>query len=422
MNKRTSFKLLSKITAVYLVFIFIAFFISTLFLTKETDRFIANELELRFRLMEHRIEMYKNHLMKNHSTRNHVTPLDRKPDLDRYPTYTDTLIYDPATEEMRRYRKKTSISEMNGQYYRLVLTLPVDDFYRLKEDIFRTLIPAFILLAVGIVGFNYLLSGYLIRPFNRILDQMKTYNMGQKSSMKEVKTNTHEFVRMQALFHNMVKRIENDYRNIKEYTENMAHELQTPLTVIRNKAEILMADDDVMQRHAPAVKIIDDEIGHLSRLGNTLNLLTKIENGEFNNTAWLETKPVIMKHLETVQDLMTLKSLVVETDLSEDHRLLIDPFLLDIVLKNLFRNAIHYGTGDGPIRVVTTADALSVSNYSHPVEVPIERLFDRFYRYRSQTSLGLGLALVKKICELNHLNVDCRYEDGQFVVRLISHP
>jgi len=252
---------------------------------------------------------------------------------------------------------------------------------------------------------------------------MKYYTVGKKSDIEKIETSTVEFKKMQDLFHQMVERIEYDYRHLKEYTENMSHEIQTPLAVIRNKAENLIADESVMHRHSETVKAIYDETNHLTKLGNTLNLLTKIENGEFNKALQIDTRPVIEKHVAAVSELAALKSLSIETTLADRHRLLIDPFLLDIVLKNLLRNTISYGTPEGPIRIQTTAESLSISNYGPAPDIPEEKLFERFYRnHQQKTSLGLGLSLVKKICELNDLRIEYRYQDGQHIFTIKKLP
>jgi signal transduction histidine kinase len=62
---------------------------------------------------------------------------------------------------------------------------------------------------------------------------------------------------------------------------------------------------------------------------------------------------------------------------------------------------------------------LTISNYGAPLETPGETLFQRFYRnHPKKTSLGLGLSLVKKICELNDLRIDYQYQDGQHLFRV----
>lgn len=425
MNKHRAFKLLSKTTFIYLIFTFIAFFSSALFLTWEADEFIDNYLDRRFKRVEERIQKHieAGELPEEASSSARVSLMHGVPAAGVRPIYSDTLIHSSETDEMLYFRQKTTVLYMNGAYYKVVITKPVDDFLKLRDDIFGALIPAFILLAGGIVLFNYVLSGYFFRPFNKILGMMKIYTVGQKTEIEKIKTSTVEFKKMQDLFHRMIERIEYDYRHLKEYTENMSHEIQTPLTVIRNKTENLIADESVMQRHSETVKVIYDETNHLTKLGNTLNLLTRIENGEFSNAVEISTRPVIEKHVAAVSELAALKSLSIETTLTDAHYLVIDPFLLDIVLKNLLRNAISYGTPDGPIRIHTTTEDLSISNYGTTSDIPEEKLFERFYRnHKHQSSLGLGLSLVKKICELNDLRIEYRYQDGQHIFTIKKLP
>lgn len=416
MKRTRSYRLLSKTSFIYLIFTFIAFLSSALFLNSEADEFIGKNLDARFGKTEDRIRRYieaGKPIEQLHSS-TEVTLLTQAALPGRYPVFSDTLLNNPELDEMHRYRKKTTVLKIEDQYYKVAMAKSVEDFLRLQNDIFGSLIPAFILLAIGVVIFNYFLAGYLFRPFNKILDLMKAYKVGQKSEIEKIETNTVEFQKMQGLFHQMVDRIEHDYRHLKEYTENMAHEMQTPLSVIRNKTETLISDEAMMQRHAETVKIVYDETNHLSKLSNTLNLLTKIENEEFSNKIEIKTRPVIKKHVVAVNELAHLKSLTIDTELSDDHNLNIDPFLLDIIIKNLLRNAISYGTDDGPIHIKTGKDYLLISNYGQPLDIPSEKLFERFYRNQSQNaSLGLGLSLVKKICDLNDLKISYDYKDGQ---------
>jgi signal transduction histidine kinase len=401
----------------------LAFFLSAIFLIREAEDFINDELEHRFNYTERKIR-YQLREGKYHE-RVHssviLAKLLNKSETTANPIYSDTLIFNAETEEMQRYRKKEIEFEVDGIFYKLSLSKSLEDFYRLKNDIFSALIPAFIILALAIILFNSLLSGSLFKPFNKILTQMRTYKVGSKETIKAIGTTTREFAKMQQLFHEMVDCIENDYRNLKEYTENMAHEIQTPLAIIRNKTENLIADEALMEKHASTVKIIYDEANHISKLGNTLNLLTKIENQEYNNAERISSKPVIEKHLESISEVAKLKSLNIEKELSDQHSFYLDPFLLDILMKNLLRNALRYGGDEGPIKITTIGTSFTISNYGRSLEEGYEKLFERFFRKNgTQASQGLGLSLVKKICDLNNMNISYRYEDEQHFFTIVT--
>lgn len=416
--KNRSHKLLSKTTWVYLIFTFLAFFSSALFLTHETNKFIDKNMEHRFDKSEKRIKraIQSGKSLDSIGRYGRIFPIPNQAADRTASIYRDTLIHNSEMDEIQRYRKKIMIIEVNGKSYRVVMIRSLDDFIRLRDNIMGGLIPAFLFLMVLILLFNYLLSGYFFRPFNQILQLMKTYQVGQKTGIKKITTTTIEFKKMQDLFHQMVNRIESDYQHLKEYTENMAHEIQTPLAIIRNKVDNLLGDEKVMKHQAESVKIIYDETNLLSTLGNTLNLLTRIENGEYNRTVRISTRQVIEKHVTAIAELVELKGLVIQTDLSNDHTINIDPFLLDIMIKNLLRNAVSYGTNKGPITIQTESDCLQISNFGPPHAIPKRKLFERFYRARhSKSSLGLGLPLVYKICQLNGLKITYTYKEHQHV-------
>ena len=407
--------LLSKTTLVYLVFTLIAFFVTAKLLEREFTINIDQELEERFRWeeMKHRRALETGH-MRRRNPYSTIIQLEAKPDPASYPIYIDTMMMHRDSEEVILHRIKKNMIEVAGNYYEITMISDMEDLKEMQEEIVEIMVPIFIILALVLLLFSVVLSGYFFRPFNKILENMRTYKVGKPDSLNATDTSTTEFRKMQSLFQGMVDKIENDYRNIKEYTENMAHEIQTPLALIRNKAENLMSDESVMEKHAREIKTIYDETNHLSNLGTSLNLLTKIENEEFRSAEHIKTKGIIEKHIDAISELADLKSMAIETDLSAEHELHIDLRLFEILIKNLTRNALHYGTPDGPIRIRSTSDRLVFSNYGPSLSVPAEKIFERFYKHNSsKTSLGLGLALVKKICELNNLEIVYRYQDGQ---------
>jgi len=415
MFKFRSFRLLTKTSFFYLLFILVTFFISGRYLIHKADSYINEETEHFFRFREQHVSRYLER-DKDPSRLKYIdiALLDSTGIYPNYPRYSDTLIYVEELDEQQIHRKKSVIIEANGKAYLIQMLININDFTKLKSDVAGRIVPAFIILALVIVLFTTFLSGFLFQPFYRILSHIDRYKVGKGMNIPKVKTSSKEFQKLQSLFRNMVTRIEDDYRNLKEYTENMAHEIQTPLTIIRNKTERLIADEKLMKTNADTVKIIYEETNHLSKLGNALNLLTKIENGEYNNTEVIKTNDLILKHIDAIDELLQLKSMTIETDLDREHQIVLDPFLFDILLKNLIRNAIRYGSNEGPIRIKTGKEKLVVSNYGEKLTVYPDKIFERFYSSNSAgQSLGLGLSLVKRICDLNHLNIGYEYLDGQ---------
>ena len=417
-----SFRLLTKTTFFYLIFVLITFFVSARYIINKANQYVTEETE---HIFEHRARHMAKYIEEHDSIRtyknNQIIPLQNLSDTVKYPQYSDTLIHFEDLDEYQIHRQKSVIVKANNKYYLLKMLININDFTKLKIDIAHRIVPSFVVLALIIILFSAFMSGYLLKPFHKILDQMNQYNVGRGLQEHEIKTTTLEFKKMKFWFKRMVNRTEDDYLKLKEYTENMAHEIQTPLAIIRNKTERLIADENVMKEHKDSVKAIYHEANHLSKLGNTLNLLTKIENGEYTNTVQLKTKEIIIKHIDSIKELVDLKLLNIEASLDEQHSILIDPFLFDIILKNLLRNAIRYSSHNGPIKIKTGENSLTISNYGEKLDVNNQKIFERFYTSdKTNNSLGLGLSLVKRICDISQLQVEYQYVDEQHIFIITS--
>ncbi|MBU1099601.1 MAG: HAMP domain-containing histidine kinase [Bacteroidetes bacterium] len=416
--KRT-YKLLTKSTLVYLVITFLVFLLSAQILQHFLEKYIDDELEFRFNRWERRIT---HHISEENDLQeilgnDRIQLLSSVPLPGSYPVYVDTLLHNDEMDALEPWRIKKIVVEKEQHFLEVTMKTGMNELVFLRGAVYNTLFPAFILLALIVVLSNRFMSGYLLKPFNKILSYMETYSVGEK--LESVKTNTSEFRSMQELFHNMISRIEEDYKNLKEYTENMSHELQTPLSVLRRKIELLLGNEKIMDSEPETIKTLYEEVNHISNLGTSLNLLTKIENKEFLNLQRVKTKNVIENHLAKINEVAELKSLTINSDLSDSHELTIDPILFDILLTNLVKNALKYSDLNTTITLASSRDELVISNYGKSLNVKPELIFERFYTSESSSnSLGLGLSIVKKICELNSISIEYSYEKEQHYFRL----
>lgn len=416
-----NFKLLSKTSIVYVILTFIAFFATATFLFQEIDDYLNDEVEDRFRFFEHRAmsSLRRGHKLKPGRKFFKVERLKQLPAPGKFPAYKDTTMHDPFMEKESVYRIKEVVIKYEDTIYQLKMIIGLDEFIILKEAVAKVFIPVFIILAAIVVLINFALSGFFLKPFYKILEQIKTYKVGNKNKLYHIETTTDEFRKMQSLFMGMVDRIEDDYRKLKEYTENMAHEVQTPLTVMRNKVLELMSEEEIMKEKSAVVKALYDEINHLSILGSTLNLLTKIENNEFRNSEKLNTTPVLKEICTTYKELAGLKNIDLEVNILNDHYLVIDPKLFRIMIDNLLRNSLRYSTTEGGIKIYSDEKVIRISNFGEKLAVEPEKLFERFVTANNNSSsIGLGLSIVKKICDLNGIQIEYKYENNQHLFEL----
>ncbi|KXX71804.1 HAMP domain-containing sensor histidine kinase [Flammeovirga sp. SJP92] len=425
MAKKRTFNLLSRITFFYLLFTLGVFLAYAQFLTSEADEFIDSDLNRRFSWIERKVKYHLDEGTPPDSLIGRsVTAIDvvsKRCNKKEFPIVEDVTVYHDELDRNLLHRKKIVLITSNEKLYRVEMNREVQNYYYFRDDIYELIIPSFIVLTILIVLSNAMLSGYFLQPFKRILEQMQLYKVGGDKQLEKVETNTTEFVEMQDLFSKMVERIDADYNHLKEYTEDIAHEMQTPLAIIRNKSEALMISEKLEEEDARTIKTIYDEANHISRIGTTLNLITKIENGEFTDVKEIDTKTEIEKQVEAIEELAELKNLKIEKKLTDELKFQIDPYLFDIVLKNLLKNAIRYGATEGPIVIQSSKTELKISNYGAPLIISEDQIFKRFVKgSTSSQSLGLGLALVSKICKVSNLEIQYSYQQKQHIFSIKS--
>src|SRR5699024_6804629 len=115
------------------------------------------------------------------------------------------------------------------------------------------------------------------------LARIKGFNLHSKEPIKAEKTSVKEFDELNFFVQEMTRKAVSDYKNLKEFAENASHELQTPLAIIKGKLELL-TQTSLSPEQYKYVEASQRSVKQLSRLSESLGLLTKIENHEFTAT------------------------------------------------------------------------------------------------------------------------------------------
>ena len=225
-------------------------------------------------------------------------------------------------------------------------------------------------------------------------------------------TRTYEFKELNQFLEKMTNKALDDYRSLKEFSENASHELQTPLAIIRGKLELLM-ETRIDEKQASLIEGIQNAVQKLSAVNQSLILLTKLENQEYPVKEKMNFSHFVKGEIESFRELIEMKSLSLTTKIEPEVYLNLNPVLADILFTNLFTNAIRHNLMNGSIDVTLSSSGLSVKNTGDPPKVATQELFKRFKKDKqSSESTGLGLAIVKQICDLNNFTAGYEYTSG----------
>lgn len=330
--------------------------------------------------------------------------------------FKDTLMYQVVNniENYELYRQLTSIETLQGKTYRIIT----------RSSIVRN--QDFILgvtLAVGIIILIMIITVYFVNsivmrkvwlPFYHNLETLKNFSVENNKPIQLKESDIDEFQELNNSLSKLTTKINSDFNNLKEFTENASHEMQTPLAIMQSKSELLLQSDNLDKSQVAQIRAIYQSVQRLSKLNKTLLLLSKIENRQFKELELIQVNQVIERHLEIFEDFIESKNLIVDMKSTLEVELETNPLLFDMIISNLISNAIKHNVEGGHIEILTTNLFVSVSNSGIPPKIESEALFERFKKESTASnSFGLGLAIVKKICDNNHWKITHSYVEDQ---------
>lgn len=329
----------------------------------------------------------------------------------------DTLIFDPEQNRYSLYRQLSFVKTVNNQPYYVQIFKSLEETDRLIVRIVLTINVLFFLIIIALLIVNRYSSRRGWRAFYDTIEKINKYDVNSHEYFSLNKSDIREFDDLNRVLLAMTERIKNDYINLKEYIENASHEIQTPLAIISSKMELLLQSGGMSEKQYKTVVDAYDASNRLSRLNKTLILLAKIENRQFPESKSVHPSSIIDTQLEHLEDLILSKGIKVKKQTDEEMILRMNPFLAEIMFVNLIKNAVRHNIEGGDLVIELTKERLQISNSGAPLKIDPELLFKRFYKSSSSPeSIGLGLAIVQKICVMYGFRINYNHSEGKHVM------
>lgn len=332
------------------------------------------------------------------------------------PFLKDTFLLELKDNEMVPHRELFFSIQHNDKDFTIVLRHLMPG----RDDI----LEGTIFIILGLIGFISFILIFMINhissniwsPFYKTLDILTKHKINKPLPVLPT-SDIDEFITLNTTANNLLKKITTDYNRTKEFNENASHELQTHLSIIKMNTERLLSEIQEKNIYYEKLQIILNTSINLSRIQKSLLLLSKIGNMEYNNPARVNLKENITQTLGLFEEAINIRNIKVENK-SENCFLLIDTGLVDILINNLIKNAIKHNIDNGHISITLNQSFLSIENSGKPYKGNPEQLLNRFKVVGESGNLGIGLSIVKEICELYHFKIS--YSISQHSVHIIK--
>jgi len=338
-----------------------------------------------------------------------------KKDIYFYKSY-----YDSLSEENEPYRELNAPFFIEGKPYTLSVRANMVESEDLIISIF--IIYSFLLsfLLLGLFFINKRLSAKLWKPFYQTLHEIENFEIDKNHNPNLPNTNIEEFDRLNKSIENLIERNIAIYNNQREFVENAAHELQTPIAVFKAKVDTLMQRFDITEGQAEVLTSLNNAISRLNRLNKNLLLLSKIDKQSFSETETFSIKELIEKNSDFFVEQANQKAVEININIQNDFTLNSNKGLVEIMLNNLILNSVSHNIQHGTVNISLINKTLSISNTGKSEELSSEKLFSRFSKTNpSEKGNGLGLAIVKKIADLNNWHIIYSFSENKHIFSIL---
>ncbi|MDF1574570.1 MAG: HAMP domain-containing sensor histidine kinase [Bacteroidales bacterium] len=334
--------------------------------------------------------------------------------------FGDTLMLDVKDEQFRTFRYLQFNFIKEGRLFLVKIYKSTTPSDKLVERVTLMITLMVILFLTGIFILNRFIFASLWRDFFEAIEKLKRFET-TKEPVILGEQDIQEFDELKQVLEVMTRRLANDYKELKEYTDHTTHELQTPLAVIKSKTELLIQSKNLGEEEMKCLEAINTSVHQLSRLNSTLTLITRIENRQFTEKEEIGLSRLLEGHLDLLQEYIELRNIKIEKHFQDGGQvLLMDQGLADLLAANLLKNAIVHNVEGGTIVLETRPGSLIIRNDGPPLAFSQEELFTRFVRdIRRSGNFGLGLSLVKKVCENYGYKINYTFENQKHTFKIV---
>lgn len=322
------------------------------------------------------------------------------------------MLYDSIAKEREPFRVLYAPVTINGKKYTYTEKINLLEMEGMVFSIAGMFLFIIIMLLIGIIWISKATAAKIWSPFYNTLNQIEDFEIDKNKPPHFIPTDIDEFDRLNKSLERLIEKNTAIYKSQREFVENAAHELQTPLALFQTKIDTL-TQLNLNKEQSELVSSLNTDVSRLNRLNKNLLLLSKIDNESFLEKNTIVLNDYINKHLDFFTEQANAKNLTIITDFTATLTINGNPALTEVLINNLFLNAIRHNEKDGQIIIKTLENELIFSNNGQTTPLKIEKLFNRFSKTNpSSQGNGLGLAIIKKITELNHWEISYSFDNN----------
>ena len=281
--------------------------------------------------------------------------------------------------------------------------LPADT-KKAASDFDKLSILYMILFIVFGTAATYIVAGLTLKPIDNLSKQIEKIDEHNLKTPLNIINNGVETARLTSAFNHMLSKLDTAFESQKRFSQNVAHELKTPLSSIRANIEVLeLQENPCIDEYQEVIDVVKENAERLIQIvSELLTLDTVLCNEQLTEVGLHEMVEHIFSELDTsikAKKITVLNKLTATSSFKGDSALIYHAFI------NLLQNAIKYNKDEGAVYVYSERNSVIIEDTGIGISASeLDKIFEPFYcvdtsRSRSLGGSGLGLSVVKAIVE-----------------------
>jgi signal transduction histidine kinase len=317
--------------------------------------------------------------------------------------YSIESIEDIILHEKIDYRKYKSSFLKDSTKYVIEIIHPVSEsLLFINRFYFVNIFVLFTIMIISLFIISSYVNNKIWSPFYDLLEKLSLYNLENNNKIDLPDTKIEEFIELNNGINALINRTNKDYQSQKEFLENSSHEIKTPLAVITQTLDMLIQSPNLDESDHEKLGEIYEEVRRLNKLSTSLSILYKIENQHFESSELILFNKLVAKHVKQLEFWSESKHIEVVIKNQNELYFYMNTTLADVLISNILSNAIKHGKEHGFLFINITLNKIEFINAGKELNVPVEKLLNKFQKNTANedtTSQGLGLNIIKKICD-----------------------
>ncbi|MEW7007735.1 MULTISPECIES: sensor histidine kinase [unclassified Lentilitoribacter] len=296
--------------------------------------------------------------------------------------------------------------------FKLLVGRDLDEPNRFGDLIERALITALAIMGVGALAIWFFVGRSALKRIDRMSLASERIMAGDLSQRLPVMGSGDEFDRLSDSLNTMLGRIERLNEGLRQVSDNIAHDLKTPLTRLRNRAEAALASEGKEDHYRSALEDMISESDQLIRIFSALLMISRVESGsaaaqlsKISLSAAANDAAELYEPVAEDSDVELIGQIADNLNINGNRE------LIGQALTNLIDNAIKYASGHETskiwIKLANVGDKVHLTVADNGVGIPEDKhgeVIKRFVRLdesRNMPGTGLGLSLVEAVMRLH---------------------